>query len=36
VASARVVHKLITDNALPASIRLELTKLGIEIILATT
>ncbi len=34
VAAANVVHKLITDNALPASIRLELTKLGVEIILA--
>jgi len=34
VASPTVVHKLITDDALPASVRLELTKLGIEIILA--
>ena len=34
VASLKVVHKLITDDALPASIRLELTKLGIQIILA--
>jgi DeoR family fructose operon transcriptional repressor len=36
VASATVLHKLITDNALPASLRLELIKLGIEVILATT
>jgi DeoR family transcriptional regulator, fructose operon transcriptional repressor len=34
VASPKVVHKLITDDALPASVRLELTKLGIQIILA--
>ncbi len=34
VASPTVVHKLITDDALPASVRLDLTKLGIEIILA--
>ncbi len=34
VAPPTVVHKLITDDALPASIRLDLTKLGIEIILA--
>jgi hypothetical protein len=31
-----VVNKLITDNALPASIRLDLSKLGIEVILART
>lgn len=36
VAPATVLHKLITDNALPASLRLELSKLGIEVILATT
>ena len=36
VAPAKVVNKLITDNALPASARLDLTKLGIEIILART
>lgn len=36
VAPANVVNKLITDNALPASIRLDLTKLGIEVILAKT
>jgi DeoR/GlpR family transcriptional regulator of sugar metabolism len=36
VASANVINKLITDNALPASIRLELSKLGIEVILAAT
>ena len=34
VADLNVVHKLITDDALPASVRLELTKLGIQIILA--
>ena len=34
VASPKVVHKLITDDALPASARLELTKLGIQIVLA--
>ena len=34
VAAPTVVHKLITDDALPASVRLDLTKLGIEIILA--
>ena len=34
VAPAHVVNKLITDNALPASTRLDLTKLGIEIIIA--
>lgn len=34
VAPPTVVHKLITDDALPASVRLDLTKLGIEIILA--
>jgi DeoR family transcriptional regulator, fructose operon transcriptional repressor len=34
VASPTVVHKLVTDDALPASVRLDLTKLGIEIILA--
>lgn len=34
VAPLSVVDKLITDDALPASIRLELTKLGIQIILA--
>lgn len=36
VAPADAVNKLITDNALPASIRLDLTKLGIEIVLART
>jgi DeoR/GlpR family transcriptional regulator of sugar metabolism/ABC-type sugar transport system substrate-binding protein len=34
VAPATVVHKLLTDEALPASIRLELAKLGIEVIVA--
>jgi DeoR/GlpR family transcriptional regulator of sugar metabolism len=36
VAPASAVNKLITDNALPASTRLDLSKLGIEIILART
>jgi DeoR/GlpR family transcriptional regulator of sugar metabolism len=36
VARTNVVNKLITDNALPASTRLELTKLGIDILLAKT
>ena len=34
VAPLNVVHKLITDDALPASIRLDLNKLGIQILLA--
>jgi DeoR/GlpR family transcriptional regulator of sugar metabolism len=34
IASVQVVDKLITDNALPASTRLELAKLGIEVVLA--
>ena len=34
VAPLTVVHKLITDEALPASIRLDLNKLGIQILLA--
>ncbi len=34
VAPLRVVHRLLTDEALPASIRLELVKLGIEVIVA--
>ena len=34
VAPLTVVHKLITDDALPASTRLDLSKLGIQIILA--
>ncbi len=36
VAPISIVHKVITDNALPASIRLDLTKLGIEAIIART
>jgi DeoR/GlpR family transcriptional regulator of sugar metabolism len=36
IAPPTVVHKLVTDDALPASARLELTKLGIEIVLANT
>lgn len=35
IAPLTVVHKLITDDALPASMRLELTKTGIEILLAS-
>ena len=34
VAPLNVVHKLITDDALPASMRLDLNKLGIQILLA--
>jgi DeoR family fructose operon transcriptional repressor len=34
VAPLNVVHKVITDDALPASTRLDLSKLGIQIILA--
>jgi DeoR family fructose operon transcriptional repressor len=34
IAPVQVVDKLITDNALPASTRLELAKLGIEVVLA--
>ena len=34
VTPLTVVHKLITDEALPASIRLDLNKLGIQILLA--
>ena len=36
VAPASVVNKLVTDNALPASTRLDLIKRGIEIVLART
>jgi DeoR/GlpR family transcriptional regulator of sugar metabolism len=36
LASLNMIDKLITDDALPASIRLELTKMGIEIVLANT
>ena len=36
VAPITAINKLVTDNALPASIRLDLTKLGVEIILAKT
>jgi DeoR/GlpR family transcriptional regulator of sugar metabolism len=35
VAPVTVVHKLITDHALPASVRLELGTLGIQVIMAT-
>jgi DeoR/GlpR family transcriptional regulator of sugar metabolism len=34
VAPLTVIHKLITDDALPASVRLDLNKLGIQILLA--
>ena len=34
VASIEIVDRLVTDNALPASIRLDLTKRGVEILLA--
>jgi DeoR family fructose operon transcriptional repressor len=34
VAPLNSLHKVITDNALPASTRLDLTRLGIEIIIA--
>ena len=36
VAPISAVHKVITDNALPASARLDITRLGIEIVLAKT
>lgn len=35
IAPAGIVHKIITDEALPASNRLELAKLGTEVIVAT-
>lgn len=35
IAPAGVVHKIITDEALPASSRLELAKLGTEVLVAT-
>ncbi len=34
VAPPTVVHQLVTDDALPASVRLDLSKLGIQIVLA--
>jgi DeoR/GlpR family transcriptional regulator of sugar metabolism len=36
IAPVTAVHKLITDSALPANIRLELSKRGIEVMLAET
>jgi DeoR/GlpR family transcriptional regulator of sugar metabolism len=36
IGPATLVHKLITDNALPAEKRLELSKLGIEVVIAKT
>jgi DeoR family fructose operon transcriptional repressor len=35
VAPVTVVNRLITDDALPASVRLELSKLGIRVLMAT-
>jgi DeoR/GlpR family transcriptional regulator of sugar metabolism len=34
VAPTEAVHTVITDEALPASVRLELKKLGIEVVVA--
>jgi DeoR/GlpR family transcriptional regulator of sugar metabolism len=34
IAPLSVVNKLITDDVLPASIRLNLTKMGIQIVIA--
>jgi DeoR family fructose operon transcriptional repressor len=34
IAPLKAVHKLITDNALPAGIRLDITKAGIQVVLA--
>jgi len=34
VAPTEAVHRVITDEALPASVRLELKKLGIEVVVA--
>jgi DeoR/GlpR family transcriptional regulator of sugar metabolism len=34
IAPLKAVHKLITDNALPAGVRLDITKAGIQIVLA--
>ena len=34
IAPLQVVHRLVTDDALPASTRLELAKLGIDVVLA--
>ncbi len=36
VAPAAAINRIITDNALPASVRLELSKLGIQISIAKT
>jgi DeoR/GlpR family transcriptional regulator of sugar metabolism len=35
IAPTGAVHKLVTDEALPASVRLELAKLGIEVLVAS-
>jgi len=34
VAPLTAVHKLITDDALPPSIRLDISKVGIQLVLA--
>jgi len=36
IGPATLVHKMITDNAFPADQRLELGKLGIEVVIAKT
>ena len=36
IAPITAVHRLITDSALPSSMRLELSKLGVEVIIADT
>jgi DeoR/GlpR family transcriptional regulator of sugar metabolism len=36
MAPVTIVDKWITDNALPASVRLEMSKLGIDVLLAET
>jgi DeoR family fructose operon transcriptional repressor len=35
IAPVQVVHKIITDDALPASTRLQLSQLGIEVVIAS-
>jgi DeoR/GlpR family transcriptional regulator of sugar metabolism len=35
IAPLNVIHKLVSDNALPASLRLNLTRLGIEVLIAS-
>lgn len=36
IGPATLVHKVITDNALPADVRLDLGKLGIQVVIAKT